>query len=126
MGVIIDTSQLDTVNLLTELEIARQNLSSKANDVRGEINEEDNNDLSSEEDNNENLEGIEEETSEIDGFALVLSKRDRKATKRLSLSGKKQKKKCNKGDTCITKNQRWEGTERPWNLQKPLPKQKEV
>jgi hypothetical protein len=47
-------------------------------------------------------------SSDSDGFTLVLTRRERKAPKRLSLSGKKKhpkKTKANKGDQCITRGE---------------------
>jgi hypothetical protein len=112
MGVLIDKNNTIVISMLLELELARQAHCDKARNgdadmikninaelyVNGEISESENLDL-------ENESILEEPQSESDGFSLIIAKRVRKATQRLSLSRKatktKRSKKVNKGAPCV-------------------------
>jgi hypothetical protein len=105
MGVILDNS-VTSINMLTEMENARQNLNAKVNELNSAQNE--NNvegvvggDSDSSVDISDNDDISIKDTYETDGLAMIVSKRERKAPKRMSLSGKKQKsKKRNRGIPC--------------------------
>jgi hypothetical protein len=104
MGVVINNIDLPLINLITELEKARQSLNERTKDMTKQQEEADNNivlpidgdsemeDICSDSDHNN-----EESSSESNGFALVLPRRERERERerqkpnRLSLSGRKGK-----------------------------------
>jgi hypothetical protein len=99
MGVILDGSNWENINIITELEIARQTLynkeiamalHTKENDIKERTNI---NDIESEDNDNESEKDMNKgSTSDSDGFTLILPKRERKSVNRLSLSGKNNQK----------------------------------
>jgi hypothetical protein len=98
MGVVIEKSDFAAINIISEMEKARQLLYEKTKIVPLETENEDSGCLISENecDSVYNGEGeideyIEEEASDSDGFQVVIQPRRRVKPNRLSLSGKKKK-----------------------------------
>jgi hypothetical protein len=87
--VIVDDNNFVAINVLTEMERASQSLYMKSRLIESNHNNLDVDD------------NLVDDDSSDDGFTLVRPKRERKAIKRLSLSGKpKNSKKKTKGDPC--------------------------
>jgi hypothetical protein len=105
MGVILDNYAI-SINMLTEMELARQNLQAKVhimNKVQNESEEDAVNEGNSDSDvDSSDIDDVLLSTPhETDELAMIPSRRERKAPKRLSLSGRKQKpKRTNKGVPC--------------------------
>jgi hypothetical protein len=105
MGVSLDNN-VTSINILIEMEKARQNLNDKVNELNNTQNDNnvegvDGGDSDSSVDISDTDDISIKDTSETDGLVMIVSKRERKAPKRMSLSGKKQKqKKRNKGAPC--------------------------
>lgn len=99
IGVVVDNYDLPTINMLTELEMVRHSLNEKAKVINECHDNREDDDVAlykitqvlerGEETPFSDISGG--ETSETDGFTLVVTKRERRQTKRLSLSGKNQK-----------------------------------
>jgi hypothetical protein len=113
MGVTIDKNNVIIIDMLSELEQARQALCDKAKNDDADMIKNNNTDFAMDDENSENEDQISENKSvveethfESDGFSMITTKRIRKATQRLSLSGKASKtyrsKKVNKGVPCLS------------------------
>jgi len=104
MGVKLDVSNFDPIDMLRDLESARLALHSKQQEnLNGKpLVEHDSLYVPDISENGEKIiQWLEEEHSDVEDFILVSSKkRTRKPAQRLCLSGKKQKKKGNKEIPC--------------------------
>jgi hypothetical protein len=96
MGVVINNDDLPSIDILAELEKARQLLNEKGKTINNHQEHMENEKSDIVEQTNEESEdevdsicSSEEGPSELEGFSLVTSKRERKKPNRLSLSGRK-------------------------------------
>ena len=103
MGVHMDATDFESINMLKDLEIARLSLQEKTRlSTSSELNTEKEVDSHQEIQDSEQilLKWLVEEKSEDDDFTLVTPKRHRKSVRRLTLSGKRYQKKGSKEIPC--------------------------